>query len=451
MTQARRTATRGKQGPAASHEVIIIGAGASGLAAAARLARAGASALVLDARERIGGRIWSHEEPGLPVPVELGAEFIHGCAKVTFDLLARAASAAVDTGGEHWSLRDGKLQPSDDLYTGIRHAFSRSKALAKKDVSFERFLEGPMRDVLSDEARAYARMLAQGFDAADTTRASARAIVEEWAGGASVKAPQFRPLGGYGALLSRLAAELRGSRVDIQLNTTVRSIRWKRGAVTVEGAFHGQPFAASAKRAIVTLPLGVLQRPASAADAVRFTPALRQKRHALTHLAPGPVLKVLLRFRRAFWDEIDDERFRRVSFFHDREAAFPTFWNALPVRTPLLVAWAAGPNALKLSGATTERIISTALSSARSTFGRGAKVDELIEGAWVHDWQRDPFARGAYSYVTVGGDKAREALAEPLLGTLFFAGEAADADEAGTVAGALQSGERAAKEVMGSR
>ncbi|MGZ8263054.1 MAG: FAD-dependent oxidoreductase, partial [Burkholderiales bacterium] len=71
------------------------------------------------------------------------------------------------------------------------------------------------------------------------------------------------------------------------------------------------------------------------------------------------------------------------------------------------------------------------------------------EGAWLHDWQRDPYARGAYSYVVVGGDKARAQLAAPLAGTLFFAGEAADAEgEAGTVAGALQSGLRAAREVL---
>jgi monoamine oxidase len=451
MTKSTTSVPRRGRSARAPHDVIIIGAGAAGLAAAAELARAGASALVLEARERLGGRIWSHQEPGLPVPVELGAEFIHGCAAVTFDLLARAASAAIDTAGEHWSLRHGKLQPSDDLFTGIRHAIGRGTALAKKDMSLDTYLDGPMRDALSDEARAYARMLAQGFDAADTARASARAIVEEWTGGASVEAPQFRPLGGYGAMLSRLASELRGREVELQLNTTVHSVRWKRGSVSVEGTSHGTRFAATAKRAILTLPLGVLQRPSRAADAVRFTPALTQKRDALAHLAPGPVLKVLLRFRRAFWDEIDGGRYRNGSFFHDRNATFPTFWNTLPVRTPLLVAWAAGPNALKLAGATKERIIAEALVSARSTFGPQAKIDALLEAAWVHDWQNDPLARGAYSYVVVGGDKAREDLAKPLLRTLYFAGEAADSEEAGTVAGALRSGIRAAKAVLAER
>jgi monoamine oxidase len=79
------------------------------------------------------------------------------------------------------------------------------------------------------------------------------------------------------------------------------------------------------------------------------------------------------------------------------------------------------------------------------------KMDKLLEGAWVHDWQSDPYARGAYSYVKVAGEKAREQLAAPLRDTLFFAGEATDTEgEAGTVAGALQSGERAAREVLRS-
>jgi monoamine oxidase len=218
----------------------------------------------------------------------------------------------------------------------------------------------------------------------------------------------------------------------------------------VQGTYHGRPFKAVARRAIVTLPLGVLQLPARSAGAVRFAPSLTAKREALKLLAPGPVLKVLLRFRSAFWEELDGGRYRDVAFFHPRQAPFPTFWTALPVRTPLLVAWAAGPKATRLAGAEKPEIIEAALESLASLFGKRAKIEELLESAWVHDWQSDPYARGAYSYVVVGGDKAREDLAKPLLGTLFFAGEAADAGEAGTVEGALRSGERAGREVLGS-
>ena len=431
------------------YDVLIIGAGAAGLTAAAELARAHVSALVLDARERIGGRIWSHHEPGLPVPVELGAEFIHGYAEATFALLAKAAAAAVDTGGAHWSLREGALEPADALFTEIRTAMQATQVLEQQDLTFEAFLERHLQGKLSRIACAYARMLAQGFDAADTSRASARAIVEEWTGSAAVDAPQFRPLGGYGPLLATLAAELRGSSVTLQLHTVVRRVRWQRGCVEMQGTFHGREFAARAKRAIITLPLGVLQCPARAPGAVRFTPTLTAKRAALQHLASGPVIKVLLRFRTAFWEDLDHRRYRDGAFFHDRTAAFPTCWTALPVRTPLLAAWAAGPYAQRLAGLAKPALLTRALDSVCAIFRGHNDSERTLESAWVHDWQSDPFARGAYSYVCVHGDQARHTLAEPLAATLFFAGEATDTQgEAGTVAGALHSGKRAAHEVL---
>jgi len=433
-------------------EVIIIGAGAAGLSAADELARAGCSTLLLEARDRIGGRIWSVSQRSLPIPVELGAEFVHGDAEATFSLIRKAGTAALDAGGDHWTLREGALGPSEDLFSKIQHAMRATPTLKNQDMSFDQFLERDLRNHLTPEACAYARMLAQGFDAADTRRASARAIAEEWTGGGSVNSPQYRPLGGYGPLLTRLASELRGSSVEMQLNTVVRTVRWSRRAVGVEGSFLGRPYETRSKRAIVTLPLGVLQGRAREAGVVRFTPALATKREALKHLAPGPVLKVILQFRTAFWEKLSGGRYRDVAFFHPREAAFPTFWTALPIRTPLLVAWTAGPNADRLAGLDTAQIVDRALASLAELFGHRPRIDELLEGAWLHDWQSDPYARGAYSYVKVGGDKARQQLAEPLRDTLFFAGEASDTEgEAGTVAGALQSGRRAAREVLASR
>jgi monoamine oxidase len=435
--------------PEHRYDVIVIGAGAAGLAAAAELARSGRHALVVDARERIGGRIWSHEEPGVPVPIELGAEFIHGRAKATFDLISQAGGAAVDTGGERRSLREGRLVRAPDLFREVRVAMERNEALAHRDMSFDAYLDRALDRAITDEARTYARMRAQGFDAADTARASARAIVEEWTGGGSAEQPQFRPLGGYGPLLSALVSRLRGSAVELQLNTVVERVSWQRGAVEVRGRFLDTPFVARAKRAIVTLPLGVLQQGPRATGAVRFMPALTAKREALKCLEPGPVIKAVLRFRTPFWESAERGLYCDVAFFHPREAAFPTFWTALPVRAPLMVAWAAGPKALRLANVTKPRLIEHALSSLAALFGDLGKIRAELEGAWVHDWQRDPYARGAYSFVVAGGGKARAQLAEPLMRTLFFAGEAADAEgEAGTVAGALQSGIRAAREVL---
>lgn len=423
----------------ADFDVLVIGAGAAGLAAAAELERAGKSVLVLEARDRIGGRCWSLSEPGLPVPVELGAEFIHGRPAATFSLLRRAGMAAVDRTGGGWYTERGRLEPTGEIFAEIRKAMRQAGA-PKKDVSFERFLARELRR-LSPRARAFARRRVEGYDAADPARASARAIVEEWSGeDDATAASHFRPSGGYGALLKWLASTLDRERVRIELQTIVRRVRWKRGSVEVEGTASGRPFRTAAARALVTLPLGVLQ-----SGAVRFAPALGAKRQALKGLAPSPVLKVALRFRTAFWEELDGGRYEDAAFFRSLKAPFPSFWTALPVRAPLLTAWAGGPRATRLSGAGAPEIIRRAVESLKSVFG--GRTGRL-EAAYVHDWQQDPYAGGAYSYVTVGGGSARRALAAPLRGTLYFAGEATDETEAGTVAGALQSGIRAAREML---
>jgi monoamine oxidase len=434
-----------------SYDVVIIGAGAAGLAAAAEIARAGRSALVLEARDRIGGRCWSLDVPGVPVPIELGAEFIHGRPPATFSLLEKAGVAAIDRIGSGWYAERGRLKRAGDIFDEIRRAL-RKTSVPRQDVSFDTFIKRELRYV-SARARAFARRRVEGYDAADPARASARAIVEEWSGeDEATAASHFRPLGGYGALLEGLARTLPGSSVEMQLSTVARGIQWQRGKVEVEGVRNSGPFSATARCAIITLPLGVLQLPPDAPGAVRFTPALDAKARALRGLAPSPVIKVIMRFRTAFWEELDGGRYADAAFLRSLDAPFPSFWTALPVRTPLLVAWAGGPRAERLSGVAARNVIRQATASLETMFGRRARAAQRLEAAWLHDWQQDPFARGAYSYVTVGGAGARNALAAPLQGTLYFAGEASDFEgEHGTVAGALRSGTRAARQVLKRR
>jgi monoamine oxidase len=231
----------------------------------------------------------------------------------------------------------------------------------------------------------------------------------------------------------------------------VEQIAWKRGSVHLSGRTRDQTFELAAHNVIVTLPLGILQRAAHEPGAVRFIPELNAKRKPLDLLGNGPVHKVLLRFREPFWEQLDKGRYREVAFFHAPDASFPTFWTSLPVRSPVVVAWSAGPNAQRLTGRPREEIIEAALGSFQSLFGRKVDVRKELEGTTFHDWELDPFSCGAYSYVLAGGAKARKALAAPIDNTLFFAGEASDVEgESGTVAGALQSGLRAAREVLRS-
>ena len=430
-------------------DVIVIGAGAAGLAAAGALGRAGHSVLIVEARDRIGGRVWTRLEPELTAPIELGAEFIHGDSPETIGLLRQTGSAAVDTSGEHWSLIEGRLQRRTESLLGkVRAALDAAGVLSRPDMSLEAFLASDDGRRLPEEARAMARAFVSGFDAADPQLVSLHSVAEEWRSGGMLDSSQSRPRGGYRTALLALAAALDGNRVRLQLQTVVTGVRWSARAVEIDGLCRGQPFQAAARKAIVTVPLGVLKAAADAPGAIRFSPPLDAKQAALSHLLSGPVLKVILHFHRPFWEGPDGGRYADASFFHAPGKVFPTFWTALPARSALLNAWVGGPSAARLCELSDEEIIRQAVDCVSTVFAGSGGGGPELQAAYVHNWAADPFARGAYSYVGVDAGNAREVLATPLHGTLFFAGEATDTTgDATTVTGALRSGARAALEV----
>ena len=435
-----------------AYDVVVIGAGAAGLAAAARLAEGGRSVLLLDARDRVGGRVDTRHEPGLTAPVELGAEFIHGEAPATRRWLAKIGTPAPEVPDSHWRIVNGRLERQDGFFQEVQSAFRRHEPLAMNDISFAQFLDVTLKDELSPQARATARNMAEGFDAADTTRASALPIVKEWTNESFIDAAQSRVEGGYGVLLAELVRALPAVSCKVQLQTIVHKVTWTNGSVEVEGQFLGQPFVVIAPRAVIAVPLGVLKAPAGEPGHIAFDPPLSMKADALKGLESGPAIKLMLRFRSAFWEQIGNGAYRDATFFHAEGQPFTVFWNQLPSHAPLLVAWAGGPRVERLdSSGSVAHLTQQALQSLDAMFGKQWDVADEFEAAYYHDWQRDPFARGAYSYVAVGGGTARADLAAPVDGTLFFAGEATDDEgEAATVAGAVQSGERAAAEVLES-
>ena len=332
-------------------------------------------------------------------------------------LLREAGIPAVDSTRTQLVAFDGRLQSVNIFSEAQRVARHPARG---RDVSFRAYLA---RQRLPKLTRALATMMVQGFDAADPRLISAREVIDEWAGEGLGKS-QPRPWGGYGVMMEWLAHRVPA----IQLETVVRRLRWSRSSVHVEGTFRGGPWRAWAPRALITVPIGVLPT------------LVREKREALAHLASGPVIRVAMAFREAFWETAHPG----VAFFHNPNAPFPTFWTPLPMHAPLLTAWAGGPKAAKLTGKRPEVLLRHALASVRSVLGHIEEPRAFL----AHDWQADPYARGGYSYVKVGGTGARERLAEPLEETLFFAGEATDTEQSGTVGGALASGLRAAQEML---
>jgi monoamine oxidase len=169
----------------------------------------------------------------------------------------------------------------------------------------------------------------------------------------------------------------------------------------------------------------------------------------------GPALRVAVAFREAPWSGnrselrgLRAERLAGMSFLQTPSAPFGVWWTAHPMRAPLMVAWAGGPCAEALSGRSGEEVASTAVTwLAEALALPRRRVASRVLATWTHDWRSDPYARGAYSYVRVGGVGSSRRLARPIRGTLFFAGEATDEERSGTVEGALASGLRAVRQM----
>jgi monoamine oxidase len=275
----------------------------------------------------------------------------------------------------------------------------------------------------------------EGFNAADSTQISARWLLQtdEAVGGVPSRIGQ-----GFSGLVDWLVAGLKRQGVDIRLSTVVNRIRWSPGTVEAETAT-GETF--QARRAILTLPLGVLQA-SSGPGAVTFEPDIAEKRELWNRLRMGAVVKIVLRFHERFWHEPAPQ----LAFLHSPDEAFQTWWTAEPLPGNVLTGWVGGTGASRLAG---QEPLPLALDSLARCFGMARpKLAALLADWFMLDWQKDPFTRGAYTYVPVGMTGVPSKLAEPVQNTLFFAGEATEERLAGTVGGSLVSAYRAAEEVQ---
>jgi len=442
-------------------DVIVVGAGVAGLAAAVELSRSGLSVTILEARDRIGGRVFTQRHPTSQAPVELGAEFIHGLPPETWNILQEHNVSVKEVSGDAWCFRDGRLSECD-FFSQVEEILEQMDDTSP-DESFLAFLERCCPESQSDsrerEARRRALSYVIGFNAADPNRVGVHWLVQGMRAEQQIEGDRaFRARHGYEDLIGIYRRQLAENKIGLELETVVNSVQWHAGSAHISAHKATSNLMFAAPRALITLPLGVLQIPQESGDAVVFTPPLPQaKLDALAKLDMGKVIRVTLCFRERFWQNISvpgDSRktLSNMGFLFSDDEWFPTWWTTMPEKRPIITGWAPFKCAERLSGKSHSFVIERSLQSLAHPLNmRTENLSQLLEAAYFHDWQSDRFSRGAYSYGTVGSDGVQETLARPIENTLFFAGEATDAHgHNGTVHGAIASGRRAAQEILRS-
>jgi monoamine oxidase len=480
-------------------DVLILGAGVAGLSAALELARAGLRVEIIEARDRVGGRVFTKHDPTLNHSIELGAEFVHGLGAEIWLPAQQHNLKMTEVDGDLWCSLDGKLQPCNFF----AQADKILEAMDDRDPD-ESFLDFLKRRFPADEhkggenedAKRWATGYVSGFNAADPAEVSVHWLVHSREAEEQIEGDRaFHIVSGYQKLLDLFTAELNTLDVPIHLNTVVSEIKWSKQSVQVKtsgdrvgtdrvetkdhvatGALTRQAERSSAQRsaerssatasfaaprALITFPLGVLQ-----SGSIHFDPELpADKQTALEKLAMGKVVRVTLCFRERFWASKYHEartllsaketgsaqkNLSNLSFLFSRDPLFPTWWTQMPDPVPIITGWAPAHSAESLAGMSEGRIVDRALDTLSALLHvKKSLVQSLLISAYFHDWDSDPFSRGAYSYVKAGGEGCQKTLGAPIADTLFFAGEATDiTGHNGTVHGAIASGKRAAKEIL---
>ncbi len=415
-------------------EVLIIGAGAAGLTAARDLTAAGARVLVLEARDRLGGRIMTHHTPD--GPVELGAEFVHGAVEETLSVAREAALPLheIDRGAPRVK---GARRETIDFFSAMDVVL----AYASPDGPDESFRHLVDRVDVGAEIEAGCLGLVEGYHAADPARISVRSLLKNTAADERPGANrQFRFVGGYDGLVAAIFQRIDPGLCDVRLNTVVTAVSWGRRRVVVRTSA-GEELAAA--QLIVTVPLGVLK-----AGAIAFSPRLADKEDAIGRLEMGDAERVSLCLASDAW--VAPDRFPPGGFLMTGEPPFPVWWVSRPPPFPVVTGWSGGRNARALGPLGSAARVDAAVAALAAALGADAdRLRQDLRGGFSHNWLADPFSRGAYSYAGVGGGEAGDELAVPIDGTLFFAGEATESDgQNGTVHGAIASGRRAAKQTL---
>ncbi len=432
-----------------SADVIIVGAGACGLVAARELLRQGKRVIVIEARSLPGGRIRTITDHEFPKALEAGAEFIHGDLPVTKSILKKYNISIQPMEGTFWQTRTNKTEKENNFIEEHHRKLAKELKALNHDITVDKFLELNFEGEEYDELKNSVRGFVDGYDAADTSRASTFAFREEWLDEGDEQ--QYRIPEGYGKLIDSLVKECTGLGCNFHFSNPVTRIDWKRDQVIVRTNDETQ---FSSSKVIVTIPVGLLN--GKQKEQVKFFPPLELKESILKKLGYGGVIKICMLFNNAFWKTEEIRRtshqdLNKLSFIFS-DADVPTWWTQFPDETPLLTGWVGGKSASHLAEKNHEEILETAIHSLAAIFMLTyEEIKSRMLSHKIFDWVDDPFSRGAYSYEVVEGNRLKEVMREPEENTIYYAGEGYHhGKSSGTVEAALSEGFRVVRDMLPS-
>lgn len=415
--------------------VIVIGAGLAGLGAARVLHQQGHDVTVVEARDRIGGRIWtSNKWPDMHV--DLGATWIHGVDGNPITALAdkigaKRLSTSYDSnivystnGQELSSNEEAQLEKlREQVLKLIEKAQNKDP-----DVSIRQVVEALSRQSDSEQTQRFINFVLSGTLEQEYSGSAETLSVQWFDNDKNFEGGDELFVNGYRVITEYLAQGL-----DIKLGQVVQKIEWaqKPRVLTAKNTY-------TADQVLVTLPLGVLK-----ANRVQFAPQLpAAKQQAIQKLGMGVLNKCYLRFTEAFWPE-DVDWLEYIPAQHGEWTEWVSFMQA--AKQPILLGFNAADRGREIEAWTDQKIVDSALQTLRTIFGKD--IPKPLDYQ-ITRWASDPFALGSYSFNAVGSSpKMRRDLAAPLGGKLFFSGEATDAYFS-TAHGAYLSGVRAAQEIL---
>lgn len=422
------------------YDIIIIGGGASGLMAAKLLSAEGKKILLLEAKDRLGGRVYRVED--FSFPTEGGAEFIHGKLKTTFDLIKEAGLKKEKIKGKFCRHEKGKWHTTHDIVPHWDLLLKKLKT-CEKDTTIDIFLTEHFQAKKYETLRKQFRRYIEGYDAADPKSTSVIAIRKEME---AEDEDQFRPSPDYYALINFLKETFLKNNGIIKTGEPV--IKITRGknieAHTAAGKY-------LCKKLIIAVPLGVLQCRENEKSFINFPPILKNYISAAKKIGNGGVIKFLVEFDEAFWleKELLNERKIPAPSYIFADTIIPTWWTQYPSKKPLLTGWVAGPSSFKMKNYYEKKFRELVLQSLSEIFSMPVSELEIrLKKMIVMNWNKETHFLGGYSYPTTETESAQKFIRQPFGNTIYFTGEYIAENFSSTVDAALQSGIYVARQIL---